>query len=96
MDNPSPAYVVEVNEGKVEAASSAGAIWWHTFRSRFEGTGRLNETKPACMIGGVVEVMCDDKEHAESLATTMVEVGKLPRGAVRVKRPARGWVVTRA
>lgn len=81
--------MVEVNEGAVEASSPAGANWWWKFRSRFEGTGgRLRQTKQPCVIGGVVEVACDDKEHAESLAATMVNVGKLPRGAVKVRRAA--------
>lgn len=87
-------YVVEVNEGVVEATTQ-GAIWWHTFRARFEGSGRLRETKRPCVIGGVVEVACDDQEHAKSLAATMVDVGKLPRGAVRVRRPARSKAAAR-
>lgn len=96
MSNPL-AYVVEVNEGVVEA-TTRGADWWYTFRSRFEDTGRIHETKRSCVIGGVVEVACDDEEHATSLADTMVEVGELPRGAVCVKRATRERVgeVTRA
>lgn len=83
------AYVVEVDEGKVEA-SRQGVGWWMVFRRRFDGTGRLRETRPACIVGGTVEVACDDREHADWLAGHMVEQGGLPRTAVRVKAAASG------
>jgi len=83
----SAAYVVEVNEGVIEA-SRQGIEWWRTFRHIFGEEGRIVETKAACVVGGVVEVACDDQPHAEWLAAQMVERHGLPRTAVRVKRPA--------
>jgi hypothetical protein len=78
------AYVV-VNEGVVEA-SRQGVDWWMVFRLRFEGSDRIREVKPACVVGGVAEVACDDQEGADWLAAHMVEHGGLPRTAVKVKR----------
>ncbi|OKI47279.1 hypothetical protein [Micromonospora sp. CB01531] len=81
------AYVVEVNEGVVEATRQ-GVRWWNMFR-RYEATsGRIRETKPACIVGGLVEVACESREHADWLAAHMVDHGGLPRTAVRVKTPA--------
>jgi hypothetical protein len=78
------AYVVEVDEGKVEATRQ-GVDWWMVFRARFEGSDRIRETKAACVVGGVAEVRCDDQEGADWLAAHMVAQG-LPRTAVKVKR----------
>ncbi|MBM0257366.1 hypothetical protein [Micromonospora sp. 4G55] len=82
-------YVVEVNEGKVEA-SRQGIDWWMLFRIRMDGTGRLHETTPPCVIGGVVEVACDSRDDADWLATHMVHHGGLPRTTVRVKESSAG------
>lgn len=83
------AYVVEVDEGKVEA-SRQGVNWWLLFRARFATSGRLRETKPACIVGGLVEVACDDRDGADWLAAHMVDFGGLPSTAVRVKVAAVG------
>ncbi|WP_328344915.1 hypothetical protein [Micromonospora sp. NBC_00421] len=80
-------YVVEVNEGVVEA-SRQGVDWWIAFRVRFKGTGRIVDTKPACVIGGVCEVVCDSRADAEWLAASMVQDHGLPKTAVRVKTAA--------
>jgi hypothetical protein len=79
-------WVVEVNEGTVEA-SRQGLDWWMHFRTRHNAIGRLRETRPALIVGGLVEVACEDEGHAGWLAGFMVEHGGLPRTAVRVKRP---------
>lgn len=81
-------YVVEVNEGVVEA-SQQGAEWWILFRLRHRHTDRIRETKPACVVGGVCEVACDGREDAEWLAGSMVADHGLPATAVRVKVAAR-------
>lgn len=85
------AFVVQVDEGKVEA-SRQGVEWWHLFAARYRPTGRLVETKPPCVVGGTVEVACDDREHADWLAAHMVDHGGLPRTAVRAKVAAGGAV----
>lgn len=79
-----PDYVVEVNEGVVEA-SRWGVAWWHMFSRMHSNTGRLTYTKQPCIIGGVVEVACDSKDDAEWLAGQMVDVHGMPKTAVRVK-----------
>jgi hypothetical protein len=81
-----PAFVVEVNEGVVEA-SRRGVEWWHLYRSRFNGTGRIVETKPGCIVGGLAEVACGSRDDAEWLAGHMVDRG-LPQSAVRIKKAA--------
>ncbi|AYF29290.1 hypothetical protein CSH63_17825 [Micromonospora tulbaghiae] len=82
------AYVVEVNEGVIEA-SRQGVDWWLVFRARYATSGRLRETKPACIVGGLIEVACDDRDDADWLAAHMVDHGGLPRTAVRVKAAAQ-------
>lgn len=77
-------FVVEVNEGVVDA-SRQGAEWWHLYRARYARIGRIRETVPGCIVGGKSEVTCDDQEHADWLAKHMVDHGGLPRTAVRVK-----------
>jgi hypothetical protein len=78
-------YVVEVNEGVVEATRQ-GVTWWYMHRRRFEASGKLRETKAACVVGGVVELGPYDREDAEFMAGHMVESGGMPRTAVKVKR----------
>ena len=78
------AFVVEVNEGVVDA-SGQGTDWWHLFLLRHRGTDRIRETIAGCIVGGKSEVACDDKDSADWLAAHMVEHGGLPRTAVRVK-----------
>jgi hypothetical protein len=81
------AVVVEVNEGVIDITQQ-GATYWHWFRAIYDRAGRLRETKAACIVGGLVEVACDDDEHAKWLAAHMVENGGIPRTAVRVKAAA--------
>jgi hypothetical protein len=81
-------FVVEVNEGVVEA-SRQGVDWWHFFLIRHRGTDRIRETVASCIVGGKSEVACDDKDGADWLAAHMVEHGGLPRTAVRVKTATR-------
>lgn len=78
------AFVVEVNEGKVEA-SRQGVDWWLLFRARFRGTGRIRATKAACIVGGLAEVACDSRDDADWLAQSMVQDHGMPKSAVRVK-----------
>jgi hypothetical protein len=80
-----PSYVVEVNEGVVEA-SCMGVTWWYDRRPLLEQSGKLRDVKPACLIAGVVEISCDNKEDAEFMARHMIEVGGMPASAVKVKK----------
>lgn len=82
------AYVVEVNEGIVDATHQ-GSEWWYLHRQRFVASGRLTETVGACIIGGKVEIGPYDKDDAEFAADHMVTTGGVPQSAVRVKRPAK-------
>lgn len=82
-------YVVEVNEGVVEATRQ-GVDWWNLFRARFAHTDRIRDTKQACIVGGLCEVACDSREDADWLASAMVAEHGLPRTAVRVKVAAGG------
>lgn len=79
-------FVVEVNEGKVEA-SRQGIDFWLLYRQRFEASGKLIETVPACVIGGRVELGPYNRDDAEFMAEHMVTVGGMPKSAVRVKAP---------
>lgn len=81
--------MVEVNEGVVEVTRQ-GIDWRIVFRARFHNTGRIRETKPACIVGGLCEVACDSREDADWLAGSMVETHGLPKSAVRVKTAAAG------
>ncbi len=80
-------FVVEVNEGVVEA-SRQGVDWWCAFVSRFRGTDRIRETIAPCIIGGTSEVSCDSRQDADELAAYMINQQGFPRSAVRVK-PAK-------
>jgi hypothetical protein len=82
-------YVVEVNEGVVEATRQ-GVEWWYTYRPRFEASGRLREIKAACIIAGTVEVGPYERDDAEFMASHMVESGGMPKSAVKVKRGGDG------
>ena len=77
-------YVVEVDEGKVEA-TRRGADWWLLHRQRFEASGKLREVVPACMVGGVVELGPYERDDAEFMAEHMVNVGGMPDSAVKAK-----------
>ena len=79
--------VVEVNECKVFATSS-GAAWWTAFRQRFDPIGRITDVKVS--IGGnLCHVACDDREHADWLAASMVEKG-VPASAIKIREAGRG------
>ena len=78
-------WVVEVNEGVVEATRQ-GVAWWHAFSLRFQHTDRIRYAKEPCIVGGVCEVACEDQADAEWLAAQMVDEHGLPRTAVRAKR----------
>lgn len=80
------AWVVEVNEGIIEA-SRQGADFWALHRQRFVASGRLTETKAACIIGGLVEVGPYERDDADFAAGHMIANG-VPKTAVRIKRPA--------
>lgn len=88
-------YVVEVSEPKVFTYTGSNVAWWLLYRQRHEGTGRLTE-HGATLVGSLVDVACDDKDHAEWLAAHMVNHGGLHASAVRVKKatatpgPSRG------
>lgn len=81
------AYVVEINEGKIEV-SRQGADFWHLHRQRFVASGQLAETTPACFVGGLAELGPWDRETADFMADHMITSGGMPKTAVRVKRPA--------
>ncbi len=53
-------YVVEVNEGATEATRQ-GIDWWELYRKRYEGTGRITETTPGCIVGGQVPALDGDQ-----------------------------------
>lgn len=80
-------HVIEVNEGIVEI-SRQGSDFWHLHRQRFAAGGRLVETKPACIVGGLVELGPYEQDTAEFMADHMINSGGMPKSAVRVKRPA--------
>jgi hypothetical protein len=84
----SPAYVVEVKEGVVEA-SQQGVEWWTMFTTRFLGTGRIVYTTQPSVSGGIAEVACDTRYDTDELAVFMVEHCGLPKTAVRVKEAAK-------
>lgn len=81
-------YVVEINEGVVEA-SRQGLDWWYASRQMFEASGTLRETKAACVIGGVVEIGPYEQDDADFMAGHMVESGGMPKGAIKVKAAKR-------
>jgi hypothetical protein len=73
---------VEVNECRVNA-TEAGRHWWTAYRFHHEPTGRIT-TVTASIGGDRVRVACDDRAHAEWLATHMIEMGCLPKSAIRI------------
>lgn len=81
-------HVVEVNEGIVEA-SGQGSDWWQLHRQRFAASGKLREVVPACVVGGPVELGPYPEDDARFMADHMVDVGGMPRTALRVKRAPR-------
>lgn len=81
-------HVVEVNEGIVEA-SRQGVDWWQLHRQRLAASGKLHEVVPACVVGGTVELGLYAEDDARFMANHMVDVGGMPRTAVRVKRAPR-------
>jgi hypothetical protein len=74
---------VRVNEARV-LATTGGADWWGTFRRIYGEEGRL-ATVTASLGGDLVDVACDDAEHAAWLAEHMQAQG-VPATAVRVIR----------
>jgi hypothetical protein len=78
-------HVIEVNEGVVEA-SRQGVDWWQLHRQRLASSGKLRETKAACVVGGVVELGPYAEDDAQFMAEHMVTAGGMPKSAVKVKR----------
>ena len=74
--------VLEVNEAKV-LATGCGVSWWLDYRSRFERIERI-KILTASIGGDRVEVVCDDREHAEWLRGQAVSKG-VPRSALKVR-----------
>lgn len=81
-------YVVEVNEGVIEA-SRMGCDWWYARRPAFVASGKLREIVPPCLIAGRVEIGPYDEDDARFMAEHMVDTGGMPRTAVRVKRATK-------
>lgn len=73
---------LEVNEAKV-LATGCGVSWWLEYRARFEPIGRV-EVITASIGGDRVEVLCDDREHADWLLAHAIGNG-IPRSALKVK-----------
>ena len=71
---------VRVNEVKI-FATRTGAEWWTLFR--MGGPSFRFTTVMSSIAGGLVDVACDDREHAEWLMAGMVEQG-IPRSALKV------------
>lgn len=71
---------VRVNEIKVFATRTA-ADWWAMYRLR--GPDNRFAVVTATIGGEVVDVACDDREHAEQLLELMVERG-VPRTALSI------------
>ena len=72
---------VRVNEAKVFATTS-GADWWAVFS--IHQHARLTPVVVS-MGGNLVDVACEDEDHATWLAAEMVGRG-IPQGAVKVIR----------
>lgn len=81
-------YVVEVNEGVLEA-TRMGCDWWYARRPAFVASGKLRETVPSCLIAGYIEIGPYGEDDAQFMAAHMVDIGGLPRTAVRVKRATK-------
>jgi hypothetical protein len=79
-------YAVRVQETRIFATRLAWE-WWTDFLSRHDGTGRLTVVAQT-VGGGVVDVACDDEEHARWLAAHMESQG-IPRAGLKVVRTER-------
>lgn len=77
-------YIVEVNEGVVEA-SQMGCDWWYARRPAFVASGKLRDIKDDCLIAGTIALGPYGRDDADFMAAHMVEAGGLPKNAVRVK-----------
>jgi hypothetical protein len=75
--------VVEVNETKV-FATGRGAEWWATFLIAHHRTDRITAVDMS-IGGGIWHIACHDAQHAQQMATAMVEQHGLPRTAVRTR-----------
>lgn len=73
---------VEVNECAIRAVGR-GADQWFDFRSLMNPVGRI-EIVQATIVGDVVRVTCDDREHADWLRGTMIHQWGVPDRAVAV------------
>lgn len=73
---------VEVDEDKV-MATYQGANWWQLHRQRFVASGKLTVVKPG-FFGDLIRITAADAEEAEFMRGHMVDVGGMPRTAVRV------------
>lgn len=71
---------VRVNEAAV-FATDRGVDWWLAFSGHHPG--RITR-RVVSMAGDLVDVACDDREHADWLAGRMLAEG-LPRSAVQVR-----------
>jgi hypothetical protein len=76
-------HVVAVNEVMV-FATGRGVDWWITFQLAVRTTSRITEVTvtPA---GALCHGACDSRDHATSLAATMIE-HRLPSRALRARR----------
>jgi hypothetical protein len=81
-------FVVEVNEGVIEATRQ-GSAWWQLYRERFVASGTLREVKAAFVVGGVVHLGPYKRDVADFMAEHMVQAGGVPASAVKVKRASR-------
>lgn len=77
------AYYVEVNECAV-FATQRGADFWLTHYPRFQASGKLETVKIGPM-GSIVRISCADQEEAEFMRGHMVDVGGMPKSAVKVR-----------
>ena len=73
---------VRVNEVKIFATRTASE-WWTLFQLR--GPSFRFVTVMSSIAGELVDVACDDREHAEWLMADMIEQG-IPRSALKVIR----------
>lgn len=73
---------VRVNEVKV-FATTQGADWWAWFLLAHPAT--RFDARVVSMAGSIVDVACDDADHAEWLAAEMQRHG-IPRTALQVIR----------
>ncbi|TCO57169.1 hypothetical protein [Actinocrispum wychmicini] len=78
------AAAVEVNECRVWA-TKLGEGWWNTFMRRFADTPRATVLTPS-VAGNLWRIACEDIDHARWLAAHMIDIGGLPKSAVRAVR----------